>query len=300
MGSGVSSGAGLGVASGAGEGVTSGLGLGVRGAAVATVLGNLLASALLVRYLLGKQTALTLSPRPALARPAMLGRIVTVGAAGAVTNLLAGFSNLFTNHIWMEYGPEVISAANIAGKATLICCMVVMGITMGVQPLLAFTCGSGDRARLREICRKTGLLTVLVGGALTACCFLFRGPLVGLFTDEASLAPLALHILPIGLVSMPVCGLYYLGLYGMQAAERSGPAAFLAIARQGVLLVPIFLLFHGLFGLEGLYWAGPAADLLSTGLAVLLLGSLLRQRPAAVRAGRVTHLPEDSGARKAA
>ncbi len=252
----------------------SGLRMGVTGAAVATVLGNALSSALLILYFVRRPTAATLSPAAGMKDIRMLGKILVLGFSGAVTQLLAGLSNILTNHVWILYGAGVIAASNIAGKASLFASMAIMGVAVGIQPMISYNYGAGNTARLWEILKKSAVLMVALGSALTAAAFLFRAPLLSLFTDDAELVPLALHILPIGILATPLVGLNYLALYWMQAAEKPLVAMLLSVARQGLLLIPIFFLFHTFFGLEGLFWAAPVADL---GAVLLSAAFLLRE-----------------------
>jgi len=153
--------------------------------------------------------------------------------------------------------------------------MVVMGLALGVQPMLAYNAGAGNTARIKETLKKTALLIVAVGTALTALCFVFRYPIVGLFLQDSALTELSCHVTVIGLLVMPVVGLNYLAVSYLQAIGLAGRATLLSIARQGLVYVPALLILHAVFGMEGIFWAGAAADF----IAVLLSVYYLLHRP---------------------
>ena len=67
------------------------LNFGVSGAAAASVLGNLVATACYLRYIVKHGTVLTVDPRPALKKPQMLGELLAIGLPNGISSLLAGF-----------------------------------------------------------------------------------------------------------------------------------------------------------------------------------------------------------------
>ena len=210
----------------------SGLNLGVQGAAIATVLGNVLTALGLLFYLRRRNTILTLNMRKAFHMPHVFREIFTLG---------------------------------------MIVAMVVMAIALGVQPMFAYLYGAGNTARLRETFRKSGILAVSLGIVLSVICFIFRFPICGLFLKDEALVASAAHITALGLLGMPLIGVYYLAVNYLQSVGKAAQASVLSVLRQGAVYVPLLLSLHGLFGLFGVFYAAPAADIFSTLLAVLLL-----------------------------
>ncbi len=76
----------------------SGLSMGVRGAAVATVIGNLLSAAAILLYLRRRSTALTLNPRHAFRDKGIFLQVLGLGVPGSVGNLLMSMTNTVANH----------------------------------------------------------------------------------------------------------------------------------------------------------------------------------------------------------
>ncbi|MGN0479062.1 MAG: MATE family efflux transporter [Hominenteromicrobium sp.] len=249
----------------------SGCGMGVRGAAAATVLGNVLSAAALLLYLRRGRTALTLNPKHAFRSKRVFPQVLGLGVPGSVGNLLMGMTNTVTNNIAIRYGAGVVAAMGVGGKAGMIVAMIVMAFCLGVQPMIAYNYGAGSTARTREIVRKTGLLVILAGTALTALCYALRMPIARLFLQDEALLAQSTHIMTIGLAGMPLLGLYYLGVNYLQSVGQAIRATVLSAFRQGLCFAPMLLLLHALGGMEGMFWASPVTDLVSAALAIVLL-----------------------------
>lgn len=247
------------------------LGMGVRGAALATVLGNIFSAAAILIYLCRKSTMLTLHPKYALREKRAFLKVLTLGIPSSISNLMMSLTNTISNHIAIQYGAGVIAAMGVGGKASMIVAMVVMAIALGVQPMIAYNFGAGNTARTREIIRKSAVFAVLTGTVLTAACYLLRTPIARLFVQEETLIQQSVHIMNIGLIGMPLLGLYYLGVNHLQSTNHPFLATFLSVFRQGIIYAPALILMHTLFGMEGMFWTGPLTDLISTALAVFFL-----------------------------
>ena len=249
----------------------SGLNLGVQGAAIATVLGNIFTACGLLFYLRRRDTILTLNMRKAFHMPHVFREIFTLGIPGSLSNLLMSAVNTITNRIVIAYGADTVAEMGAGGKAGMIVAMVVMAIALGVQPMFAYLYGAKNYVRLRETFRKSGILAVSLGIVLSVVCFIFRFPICGLFLKDEALVASAAHITALGLLGMPLIGMYYLAVNYLQSVGKAAQASVLSVLRQGAVYVPLLLSLHGMFGLFGVFYAAPAADIFSTLLAAFLL-----------------------------
>ena len=239
---------------------------GVAGAAVATVLGNVVSSLLYLLHIRRHASVVSLDPKRALTDVKALGQILALGVPNAVSTLLSGFASTFSNQLLSTHGTDAIAAMSAAGKTSMLISMVQMGICMGVQPLLAYNYGARNTARLKETLRKTALLTVLVGLTAAALCFMFRRWVIGLFLKEAGVAALGERLILWLIAGAPFLGFVYLSTNYLQATQKASAAILVSLLRQGLLLIPLLYLFHWLLGLTGIAAAHLATDI---GAAVL-------------------------------
>lgn len=252
--------------------------MGVQGAAIATVIGNMAASLYYVFYLRRSDSGLGLWLRPAFQEPAAFGTVMMLGIPNAVSNLLNSMSGMFTNHILIGYGTASIVAVNVGGKANMIVAMIVMGICIGVQPLMAYNYGAKNKARIKEIVKKVAAASLVVGIVLTVSCYWFRNKLAGLFLSDEAILEQSVHIMEIQMITTSFLGWYYLGINYLQAAGRGAAAAFLSVFRQGLFYIPILFLVHAAAGLEGVYWVSVICDLAAVLMAVWFLRKNTQER----------------------
>lgn len=254
---------------------------GVTGAAVATVIGNLVSGVYLLHYLVKGKGSLSIRPRvllPAMkACPAALFSVLSLGLPSAAGNLLMNFTHGIQNRFLTGYGTSAVAAFSVAGKSTMVIAMVAMGICIGIQPVLGYFYGAGNRAKLRETIRKCGMTAVLVCALLMGACALCGENLVRLFVTDPETVALALRVVRIGILSAPLLGVYYLCSNLLQASGNAVSATVASVLRQGMVLVPVLYLLHLLFGFEGLIWAGVVSDVLSAAITLLLAAVQLRR-----------------------
>ena len=247
------------------------LSMGVTGAAIATIIGNLTASILLVFFIRKKSGILTFSLKYALRRPSLLFHTTAVGLPNGISSVLSGFASTFCNQILSVYGSGVIAAMAAAGRATMVITLIQMGICIGVSPLIAYNYGARNMSRLRETLIKTAVLTIGFGTIATVGCFAGRDVLIGLFLKDAANAEIGKQMMFWLLIASPLLGFYYLSSNFLQAAGNAFLAAIISILRQGALLIPCLYGMHALLGLTGVAAAHTVSDMLSVVISAVLL-----------------------------
>lgn len=248
-----------------------GFGMGVKGAAAATVIANAVAAVFFVVYIYRSHSSLSLNIRFAFENPLAFWRVAVLGIPNAVSSLLNSLTGTVSNQILMGYGASAVVAMSVGGKASMIVSMVIMGICMGVQPVIAYNYGAGNRERTAEVLKKITIVSLAAGVLLTGICWWQRSTIAGLFLSDESLLGQSVHIMGIQLITSAFLGFYYVGLNFQQAAGNAGRAVLLSVLRQGILYIPSIYLMNGLFGLSGVYWVSVICDAASICLSLFLL-----------------------------
>ena len=245
-------------------------GWGVAGAAAATVIGNIASSAYYVLFVRKHAAVISLDPKRALVTPMDIFPIMALGIPNAASTVLSGFASTFSNNLLSRHGTDAIAAAAAAGKASMLISMVQMGICMGVQPLMAYNYGSRNLSRLKEVLRKTALLTGCIGIGTMLLCLMFRHFIISLFLKEAAVAAMGEQYMLYVMAGAPFLGLVYLSTNFLQATKKATSAIIVSLLRQGLLLIPLLYLMHSLFGFLGLPAAHMAADMGAALIAALI------------------------------
>ncbi|MCD8023167.1 MAG: MATE family efflux transporter [Lachnospiraceae bacterium] len=229
-----------------------GLSMDIPGAALATVLGNLLSSLFLLRYLCNKQSAYSLHPKHLPNGIGKLPQILSLGMPLACSTILMSVSNVIANRMMMNYGSVALAAQGVAGKAGSMISMLLMGICMGLQPAISFNCGQGNKKRIGQILRNTAIFTVALGSLLSIGCFLLRNQLITAFLDDPDVIAYGQVMVFASILIGPFYGIYQLCQTFLQSTGKASYATITALLDKGLFYLPILLLMEHFFGMYGI------------------------------------------------
>lgn len=246
-----------------------GLGWGVAGAALAMGLANLGVVVYFIAWLQRTSEHVDLAPRWFTLSPTILKPVLGVGVS---TLLQSGFlivTALVLNTLAAAYGDAPLAAMGVAVRIAQVPEFLVMGVTFGVLPLLAYAFGKGDGARLRSALGASALAVGGISVLFAGVVFVLREPIVSAFIADPAVLGLGVTILVAQLTAMIANGFTGLITSLFQATGRALAATTMAVT-QGVLFIPVVLLGKLWFGLDGIIWS-----LTVTEVTVFLVGVLL-------------------------
>ena len=242
---------------------------GVAGAALAMGLSNLGVVVYFVVWLQRNSEHISLAPRWFTLSPTVLKPVFGVGVGEL---LQAGFliiTSLVLNNLAAAYGDSALAAMGVAVRIAQVPEFLVMGVTLGVLPLLAYSYGKGDRHRLASALRVSALTVGIVTVVSAVVVFVFREQVFSAFSDDGSVLAIGVTVLAAQLVAMIVNGFAGLITSLFQATGRAVPAIVMSVS-QGVLFVPIVLLGNFWFGLAGIIWALTATEIVVFAVGVVM------------------------------
>ena len=252
-------------------------GFGLAGAAIATILSQLVTLAVYGLYFHRRTGRVELSRQNAGLRADVLKPIFSIGIPVMVTSMLgsASFALLF----WAAgryQGDNGVAAAGIAMRVLTLGMLPVIGLSLGGQPVLSFAWGGGDRERVRA---AASILLVLGSAYCLAygiAVFVLRDQVAAFFTADETIRDLAADVIAATHVPFVFFGLRQILVVLLQAQGRARLAAFVSVAQNGYFLLPLLILLPLLFGFEGVLVALAAAPLLTAALATCILLSVWR------------------------
>ena len=242
---------------------------GCRGAALATVIGNVVSLALLLLAVRRKE-AFSLSFRDFTLRRDISLRVLGLGLPMAASTLLMSFSSAFSNRLTVSYGNVAVAARSVAGKSAMLIPMIVMGVCMGVQPAISYVFGRRDSARLRRIALGVGAVCVGIAALMSAAFFLFREQFVAAFSPDPEIISLGKYMMLGTLLAVPAEGVYHMCSTYLQATGKVSYATLTSLMQKGLVFVPVLALMEHFFGLNGIIFANAVTTLISTVIALLL------------------------------
>lgn len=238
--------------------------MGMAGAALATILSQLLSFIWVTSYFLGEKSRHKLYIKNMKLKFEIVARITALGLPGFSLQIANSVLNAVLNKSLLFYGGDLaVSGMGIINSLQTIFLMPIIGLNQGTQPIISFNYGARKFDRVKTAAKLSitaATITVIVGYIIIR---LFPVHLISMFNRETELLEFGRKALLSWFMCMPVVGFQIIGANFFQAVGKSRRAMFLTLTRQLIFLIPAIIIFPKLWGIEGLFYAAPFADFIS-------------------------------------
>ena len=249
----------------------------IKGAAIATVVGNVLAAAYYLLYFAKGTSMLSIRPKDFTMREGVLKNVLAIGIPAALASLLMSVSQILLNNRMMRYSDMAMAGIGVAGKVTMITGMVCIGLGQGVQPLLGFCVGAKNWDRFKKALLFSLAFAFALSAVMAGICYLFTEQIVRAFLTDETAFEYGFRFSRILLSTSFLFGVYFVLTNTLQAMGAATQSLVVNLSRQGLLFIPLMFLLEAVLGMNGLVWAQPVVDVLSLLLAVMLFLPLYRK-----------------------
>lgn len=249
-----------------------GFGWGIRGAAIATIVAQIISLMWQLWIFSSKEELLHFHRGIFRLKRKIVFDSLAIGMSPFLMNMAACFIVILINQGLKKYGGDLaIGAFGIVNRLVFIIVMIVMGLNQGMQPIAGYNFGAKQYERVT----KTLKLTIIYVTVVTTFGFiigmLFSDTVVGIFTSDAELIELSAKGLRIVVMFFPIIGFQMVTANFFQSIGMASKAIFLSLTRQMVVLLPCLLILPRFFGAAGVWYSMPISDL----LASLIAGTML-------------------------
>lgn len=244
---------------------------GAAGAAIATVLGNVVADIYYVYAIRKKAHRLSVSFTEARISGRMIRDILVIGIPSSITNLMQSFMVMMTNHFLLAYGTDKVAAMGIALKANMITAMILVGFAFGGQPLVGYNYGSGNKKRLKEILKFSYLFEMSLGLVFTVILSIFAPTVIGMFMDDPDIVTNGAMMLRCQQIGMMFMAVTLVSTCVCQSVGNALGAFILSVSRQGVLYVIALAILSKLAGYRGVLISQACADVTTAIIAFYIV-----------------------------
>ncbi|MBR1757773.1 MAG: MATE family efflux transporter [Lachnospiraceae bacterium] len=239
------------------------LDIGAKGAALATILSQMLSALWVLQFLTGKRAVIPLNRSQFALSGRRVGKIMTLGLAGFV----AGFTNsavqVACNANLAHYGGDLyVGVMTILNSVREIIMMPVQGLAQGAIPVLSYNYGARNYTKVRQGIRFMTIVCVVYACLMWALLERFPGFFIRIFNSDTAL-------LTAGVKGMH---LYFWGIFMMSfqmagqnvfvSLGKSKQAVFFSLFRKIIIVVPLTYLLPTLWklGVDGVYIAEPVSN----------------------------------------
>lgn len=259
------------------------LGWGMMGAALATIIGQIV-SAVLAMYYVKHTKSIKLKKDSFKLRGSLLKRILPLGISSFLTQIsivvIMGVMNnvLVTYGAQSKYGPDIpLTVVGIVMKVFQIVISFVVGIAAGSQPIVGYNYGAGQMKRVKQIF-KTMILAEAVVGLIAMICFeCFPLQIIAIFGSEDGLYnEFAVMAFRLYLGTIVLCCIQKATSIFLQSLGKPMLSMGLSLLRDFVLSVPLVLILPVMFGVTGTLYSAPIADVVSFIVVIIISTYILK------------------------
>lgn len=261
-------------------------GMGIKGAAIATILAQVLALVWQLKIFSNREEILHFEKGKVFSFDAKIAReSVKIGLSPFLMNMASCFVVLLINNQLRRYGDQMgegagdlaIGAYGIVNRIIFLFVMVVLGFNQGMQPIAGYNYGAGKYDRVLGVFWRTVLMaTVTTTVGFLVGTFAPRWA-VSIFAEEPVMIDIAAKGFRVVVTAFPIVGFQIVVSNFFQSIGMANKAIFLSLSRQVLFLIPCLIVVPGYFGIKGVWMAMPISDAIATLIAAVLMVGLVRK-----------------------
>lgn len=271
------------------------LDMGIRGAAIATVISQLVSLMWQIKIFSNKEEFLHFSKDMMKFDSKIAYRSLSIGMAPFLMNVASCFIVILINKGLQTYGDMEmagggdlsIGAYGIINRLSFLFVMVVMGFTQGMQPIAGYNYGAQLYDRVIKVLRLTIICATIVMTAGFLVAMIFPELMVKIFTSDPQLIDLSSKGARVVFLAFPIIGFQIVTSSFFQSLGMAKKAIFLSLSRQLLFLAPCLIFLPRLIGVKGVWLSLPISDIISTIVTIFMLRTLLKQFNEEIRKQRV-------------
>ena len=249
-----------------------GFGWGIRGAAIATILAQILSLIWLLKIFCNKNEVLHFHRGIYRLKRVLVENIIGIGLAPFFMNVASCFIVILINKGLKLYdGDLAIGAFGIVNRISFLFVMIVMGLNQGMQPIAGYNFGAKQYHRVNQVMK----LTVIAATLITTTGFLVGELMpklaVSAFTNDETLINISAQGLRIVVMFFPIIGFQMVTSNFFQSIGMARKAIILSLSRQVLILIPCLIILPMLWDAKGVWLSMPISDAAASIIAAIML-----------------------------
>lgn len=251
--------------------------MGVTGAAIATVIGQIVAMILGIYLTNKKIKEIKIKLSTFELNMPMISDIYRIAIPAILMQSIMSFMTVFMNMILVTFSPIAVSVFSIYFKLQQFVFMAVAGMTNALIPIVSYNYGAKKKERILEAIRFSLMVSSIIMIVGTILFQLFPKELLYLFNAKEDMLSIGVPALRIISVSFVFAGISLVLCSIFQSVDHGQKSLVITLLRQMILLIPIVFILAKMFGLNISWWAFPITELICTLISLGYL-KIVKQR----------------------
>ncbi len=250
-----------------------GFDMGVKGAALATIISQMLSCVWIITFLCGKKTQLKIKKENLKLKSNIILPCIALGTAAFVMQSSESVISVCFNSSLLKYGGDIaVGAMTIMTSVMQFAMLPLQGIAQGAQPITSYNFGAKRADRVKRTFRLLLITCLAYSIALWTAVMIAPQIFVKIFTSDASLAQFSAPMLRIYLGGLCLFGIQIACQMTFTSLGKAVNSIVVAVVRKFVLLLPLIYIMPSLLTdkTQAVYMAEPVADIIAVTFTAIL------------------------------
>lgn len=243
--------------------------MGMSGAALATVLGQLVSMVMVALYF--RDASIGLTAKHFIPQWHYLKAILSLGIALAVNQIAISIINIIMNDQLRYYGTHSIygsdipiACVGIITKLSTLLISIQIGVAQGCQPINGFNYGAKQYERVQQTYKTAVVVLVTISTIFFAVFEIFPKQIIALFGNgSAEYFELAIKFLRYYMLFVVISGIQPISSNFLTSIGKAKKGTVLFLSKQIILLLPLIIILPLFWGIDGIIYAAPLSDLIA-------------------------------------
>lgn len=250
---------------------------GVKGAAIATVIGQMIAMMLGIIITQKKIKEVKIHPKEWKLDIKMIGKMYQIGFPAILMQSIMSFMTVFMNMILIPFSELAVSVFSIYFKLQQFVFMAVLGMNNALIPIISYNFGAKKKERILEAIHFSLIISSIIMILGTVVFELFPKELLYLFDAKENMLSIGIPALRIISISFVFAGISIVLCSVFQALGHANQSLLITLLRQLVILIPLTWILVRNFGLDIGWISFPITEIICTVLSIGMLINIKRK-----------------------
>lgn len=250
--------------------------MGVTGAAVATVIGQIVSGILSVVFNQTKNHEVRIQLKGFRPNGAIIGQIYAIGVPSIVMQAIGSIMNYGMNRILLAFSSTATAVFGVYFKLQSFVFMPVFGLNNGVIPIMAYNYGAGNRERVTKTLKHCVAYAVGIMAVGLLVFQLLSKQLLMMFNASDTMLSLGVPALRTISISFVFAGFGVSCSSVFQALGKAVYSMIVSVARQLVVLLPVAFALAQLGNVSLVWWAFPISEMASAAVTAIFILKIYR------------------------
>jgi len=237
--------------------------LGISGAAIATLISQLVSFSILLSMFVRKKSTAELSIKFVSKNIKLYLDIITTGLPSLFRQGMSAISAIFLNYAAGTYGDAAVAGMSITTRFFMFLMSVAIGLGQGFQPVCGINYGAKLYNRVKEAFFFLVKVTTITMTIFAIIVFIFAPEITKSFRDDIEVIKVGTKAMRYLCFVIPLHSLIFGANMTFQTTGKKKSGIFLSSLRQGLYFIPLILILPRFFGITGVEITQAISDLLS-------------------------------------